>query len=107
MSNRVADVLVLSNEEALESIANALPVSVAAEDIAQSVVDHVVNESVANDGHNVGVEGLDVSSSPNGSSAIANPVDKGCAALDIGQLVLCDNRVVCRHHHNELLPSND
>ena len=79
--------------------------SVAAEDVAQSVLDGGGDEVVADQGNNVGGESLNVIQVPDRSGNSADSVDKASATVDIGHLVLCDNRVVCRHHHNELLPS--
>ena len=65
------------------------------------------DEVVADQGNNVGGESLNVIQVPDRSGNSADSVDKASATVDIGHLVLCDNRVVCRHHYNELLPSNE
>ena len=71
---------------------------VAAEQLAQGIVDVVAHESVADQGDHVGVEALPVSDFQLRSQDIAQST-----ADDVGHLILCDGRVICRHHHNRVL----
>ena len=94
-------------EQVLADVADFLPGGVAAEQDTDGAVNGGLQEGVANQSHDVGVEGLNVVQSPDRSGNSADSVDKASATVDVGHFVLCDNRVVCRHHHNELLPSNE
>ena len=97
---------VAGDEQLLGHVLDIVPRGVAAEQDTNGTVNQLANELVAHQGNNVGVEGLDVSSSPDRSGNSADSLDHA-TTNNIGHFVLCDNRVVCRHHHNELLPSND
>ena len=82
--------------EQLEAVV-AAPVTT--EHGAQSCVDNTLLEAVADQSDDIGGELLHVSSSP----SVGQVVSHGAAVDD-----LCiDSREVCRHHHNELLPSNE
>jgi hypothetical protein len=84
----------------------AVAAPVATEHDTQSCANQLGDIRVTNDGHQVGVESLDISSGPDRSGNRTDSLDHA-AADDISHLVLCNNREVCRHHHNELLPSNE
>ena len=77
---------------------------VAAEHHTQGVVNGLGEEGVADQGDQVGVELLDVSSVPDRSGGVSQDGEQVSAAVDDLRV---NSSKVCRHHHNELLPSND
>ena len=70
------------------------------EDNTQSGAQKSVQVLVANQSHHVLAEVLPLSSLHNRSQVISN-----ATTHNVGHLVLRHSREICRHHHNELLPS--
>ena len=68
------------------------------------IADGLLEEGVADQGDHVGVELLDVSSVPDRSGGVSQDGEQVSAAVDDLRV---NSSKVCRHHHNELLPSNE
>ena len=91
--------MVQSSEAAVVAEDAVVLAPVAAEHNTQSSLQQLAGEAVADQSDNVAVETLDALSSP----CVGQVVSHSAAVDD-----LCvHSREVCRHHHNELLPSNE
>ena len=83
-----------TSNDIAQGIPHATELIVAAEHSAQGSTDQLADIGVADNG-------------PGVLAQLLQALQQAGAAADLGHLVLCDSRVVCRHHHNELLPSNE
>ena len=101
--NGIVAAIVVLADRAEPGLAQVTGLVSATKQSANGVADIVAQERIADNGDHVGVELLPVLDFQRRSQ----DVSQRSATVDVGHLVLRDCGKICRHHHNELLPSNN